>query len=481
MSNSNRPTPQRQTRNRLNKSSPALSKSALTSTNNDPSPQKLNNTHVPSLNSNSKNLKSNPNSPTKISASPPPLPFDKFNQALKNFKGKLKSVRTQDIALTSQQSITIARIKVPAPNGASAHLIKRYDTNAISASSFFKTAFPTATQDEIDLQIDYLNSTYDTQTAGGHHLGPDYKLTGTWVPIQNALELARSYELERFAIPLINFPNPKTNQTDLSTSIDQSILNESINLDLKTKPNLSPDRTVSPTDSTTNQSSNIRSSKRSKFAPPSFGNTSPSRFSLNNLPLPSEIKDQNEIVQVQTSAQESNQSLITSSTNQVDTSIQQHSFETTIDEAQINPPDHAQSENPSQEMTTRLMATDEEAAAAKQDALKLVSDLRDSGLAPNSPSSLQTSKKRGSDAVEEETDVIEPKVIKEESRLGRKLLSKLWRHPKATKTSIQSSKLRMSSRRIIPLVDKSLVTKRNIAVAGIVVAGAAASLVPYFF
>ncbi|KAI7938439.1 hypothetical protein MJO28_015359 [Puccinia striiformis f. sp. tritici] len=73
------------------------------------------------------------------SNNPPNLPLEKFNSTLLNYQGKMKTLRTQDIRLGASSIIQIARIKIPAPDKVSTHLIRRFDTDAISASSFFKS------------------------------------------------------------------------------------------------------------------------------------------------------------------------------------------------------------------------------------------------------------------------------------------------------------------------------------------------------
>lgn len=110
----------------------------------------------------------------------PALPLDKKNPLLANYRGKFRSVKTQNIPLQNHWSITIARVKIPTSTSAAAHLIKRYDTNAISATSFFDAAFPDATTEEQSAHMAYLDTVYDTASAGGQHIGPECKLTGTW-------------------------------------------------------------------------------------------------------------------------------------------------------------------------------------------------------------------------------------------------------------------------------------------------------------
>ena len=64
------------------------------------------------------------------------------------------------------------------------HIIKRFETNAVSASSLFRAAFPTATEDEEAVEMRWIvvgsRGQYgDTAAAGMEHV-ESKKLSGTW-------------------------------------------------------------------------------------------------------------------------------------------------------------------------------------------------------------------------------------------------------------------------------------------------------------
>lgn len=64
------------------------------------------------------------------------------------------------------------------------HIIKRFDTDAVSASSLFRAAFPTATAEEEATEMRWIavgaRGIYgDTVAAGLEHL-ESRKLSGTW-------------------------------------------------------------------------------------------------------------------------------------------------------------------------------------------------------------------------------------------------------------------------------------------------------------
>ncbi|PWY97507.1 hypothetical protein BCV70DRAFT_202772 [Testicularia cyperi] len=147
-------------------------------------------------------------------------------------------------------NIIIGRIKLPTVGGQDhAFLLKRFDTNAMAASSMFRLAFPysdgTAEADEMQ----YLDATYDTNRANGGYVVEEVKvpetpkkrgrprknpetpkkdetdtesaagekqirvlptgstgvrLQGTWIPAEDAATVAEDYGIAKFALPLIH-------------------------------------------------------------------------------------------------------------------------------------------------------------------------------------------------------------------------------------------------------------------------------------
>ena len=70
------------------------------------------------------------------------------------------------------------------PSALSSHIIKRFDTNAVSASSLFRAAFPTATDEEETKEMHWVATDSkgrygDTVVAGNEH-DETKKLSGTW-------------------------------------------------------------------------------------------------------------------------------------------------------------------------------------------------------------------------------------------------------------------------------------------------------------
>ncbi|CAO1635385.1 unnamed protein product [Sympodiomycopsis kandeliae] len=135
------------------------------------------------------------------------------------------------------KDIVIGRVKLDTVNGANhGFLLKRFDTNAIAASSMFRLAFPYADGEAERIEMAYLDRKFDTDRANGGTIAkpatpkrgrpkknptkedeedaavpaqilPDgstgIRLQGTWLPCENALEIAEEYGLSLYAEPLI--------------------------------------------------------------------------------------------------------------------------------------------------------------------------------------------------------------------------------------------------------------------------------------
>ncbi|KAI7938441.1 hypothetical protein MJO28_015361 [Puccinia striiformis f. sp. tritici] len=447
------------------------------------------------------------------SNNPPNLPLEKFNSTLLNHQGKMKTLRTQDIRLGASSIIQIARIKIPAPDKVSTHLIRRFDTDAISASSFFKSAFPNATEEEESTQMNYLNQIYDTRAAGAVDLGAEHKLTGVWVPIEHASELAEEYGLTRFVAPLIAYPNPNVNNPSSSpllgtTNKKNNHENEGISNNQQT-PKANGHQKTGPT-------SSIRSTKRSRAAAPlSFGNTSPSNFSLSSQVKPSSPSAESKISNDPHHESKANQRDTYSSRShkhspsKTSTTVESSSDQIEHDETSST---HESVQQSTQESTHQLIGSDEVAHRAKQEALKLVNQLKSDSNVQSAPTETSTSndrtitendkkkkspskneklnRKRSVEEVSPE-DEEEGSALDEESdqdttsksffpRLPWNRRSHQANHSKKTKRT--KSFVQLPTTNVDdPLLSPLNPNKRNLAIAGIVIAGAAASIAPYFF
>lgn len=465
-----RSTPQRMTR-RSTRSPPISSSNqfntfttALNRTSN--TPQKPTRTYESTKKQESQSIK-------------PALPIDKKNSLLD--RGRVRSVKTQLIPLENNWSITIARVKVPTTSGVSGHLIKRFDTNAISASSFFRAAFPDASVEDEQAHMSYFTEQYDTATAGGDHIGPECKLTGTWVPVAHAETIAEWYGLSKFAADLITFPDPNNGSDspmDPKTGLKRSESSQVTNSD-------PPQPTESTPASKMVGTPGARSIKRPRMAPPSFGNTSPSHFSLSAASVSATSNETPGIDQSAPTdeADPTEESMFIS--NDEGEEPEQKSLQVTVTETSMN---HGIDEGMTTTTTTSacVIGTDEQVELAKRDALNLVASLQESSATQNHSSHESTQKKRGLEQEEPSTTstACDPDAVPAPPPKG--LFSRFWsRKANAKKREEMAKSLNKPSRDIAPLpthiAPVTSATKRNLAVAGIVVAGAAASIAPYFF
>ncbi|KAJ1034806.1 hypothetical protein NDA13_001060 [Ustilago tritici] len=149
-------------------------------------------------------------------------------------------------------NIIIGRVKLPTVNGQDhAFLLKRFDTNAMAASSMFRLAFPFADGNAEAAEMQFLDAQYDTNRANGGYILEEVKapetpkkrgrprktaetpkkdagstdtepvsgekqirvlpegstgvrLQGTWIPAEDAMEVAEDYGIAKFALPLIH-------------------------------------------------------------------------------------------------------------------------------------------------------------------------------------------------------------------------------------------------------------------------------------
>ncbi|CAE6343346.1 unnamed protein product [Rhizoctonia solani] len=143
------------------------------------------------------------NSPTKFAprtAAPrPPLPSHAFNPLIASMdKTEPAPVKFQVITREGQD-IIVGRVKIPTPNGNHAFILRRFDTGAISLSTMFRAAFPTAGDDAEKVDSNWVKTNYDLTGANG---GGKLRLAGTWVPPALAVHLAPSYSLAQVIYPL---------------------------------------------------------------------------------------------------------------------------------------------------------------------------------------------------------------------------------------------------------------------------------------
>ena len=90
------------------------------------------------------------------------------------------------------------RIQLTPLRALSSHIIKRFDTNAVSASSLFRAAFPVATEEEEMTEMHWIaldsRGRYgNTKVAGAEH-DETRKLSGTWSVIHPSFRTRNDYD-----------------------------------------------------------------------------------------------------------------------------------------------------------------------------------------------------------------------------------------------------------------------------------------------
>ncbi|KAI1796845.1 hypothetical protein LXA43DRAFT_911025 [Ganoderma leucocontextum] len=137
----------------------------------------------------------------------PPLPLDHVNAHLRTIDAsKPPAVKFQEIVRDGQATV-VGRVKIPTPGG-HAFILRRLDTGAISVTTMFRAAFPTANEDAEKGETTWIKLSFDT--SGANKSGKA-RFAGTWVTPDVALYLADSYALDAVIPSLANaVPDPNT-------------------------------------------------------------------------------------------------------------------------------------------------------------------------------------------------------------------------------------------------------------------------------
>lgn len=130
------------------------------------------------------------------------------------------------------------------------HIIKRFDTDAVSASSLFRAAFPTATDAEETTEMRWIalgsRGQYGDTKLAGNEGDESKKLSGTWcvssssfiscstlarlanstsmrrIPSEHAVTLAKEYGIVRYAAELIEYVEPTSPQPEGAADEEQA-------------------------------------------------------------------------------------------------------------------------------------------------------------------------------------------------------------------------------------------------------------------
>ncbi|EIN09686.1 hypothetical protein PUNSTDRAFT_43989 [Punctularia strigosozonata HHB-11173 SS5] len=130
----------------------------------------------------------------------PPLPIHKANRTLLTLDhNNLPPVKFQKIK-RPEREVLVGRMKIPTPNS-HAFILRRYDTGAISITTMFRAAFPTASDEEEKAEMAWIKANYDTAGANGGGASainePRVRFAGTWASADVAMTIAGSYAIDR--------------------------------------------------------------------------------------------------------------------------------------------------------------------------------------------------------------------------------------------------------------------------------------------
>lgn len=102
------------------------------------------------------------------------------------------------------------------PNGGHAFILRRFDTGAISLTTMFRAAFPSASDDAEKAEANWIRANYELSGANGSGAAiprdpaaPKLRLAGTWVNPDIAMNIADVYALAHIVQPLASAnPDP---------------------------------------------------------------------------------------------------------------------------------------------------------------------------------------------------------------------------------------------------------------------------------
>ncbi|KLO09897.1 hypothetical protein SCHPADRAFT_943300 [Schizopora paradoxa] len=144
----------------------------------------------------------------------PPLPHTHVNPYLLSpiDNAKTPAVKYQVITREGQE-IVVGRVKIQTPGGGHAFVLRRFDTGAISLTTMFRAAFPSAHQDTENTENQWVKANFDNRDTNGSGKDPSarLRLAGTWVTAEVAQYLAAEYNLEHIIRPLAN-AQPESHQ-----------------------------------------------------------------------------------------------------------------------------------------------------------------------------------------------------------------------------------------------------------------------------
>ncbi|GJJ08557.1 hypothetical protein Clacol_002775 [Clathrus columnatus] len=211
----------------------------------------------------------------------PTLPTRHANPRFTEIHAKIPPVKFQEI-LREGQSIIVGRLKIATPtHPGHAFILRRYDTGAISLTTMFKAAFPTAPEEYEKAEAAWIRANYDISGANGSAGTdglPKLRLNGTWIKADLAKHIASAYGLEPILMSLIEAqPDPKTEyrkSVKSATSPEQtsvSVVTATVkDVDAEISSSTKRRRAMSPANTATDaslQSTRVSSRKKTQSPP----------------------------------------------------------------------------------------------------------------------------------------------------------------------------------------------------------------------
>jgi hypothetical protein len=142
----------------------------------------------------------------------PALPYKNANPHIKQIdNGTLPPVKYQ-ILNCQGKDILVGRMKILTPTQSGhAFILRRFDTGAISLTTMFRAAFPSASEQEEKRETAWVKDNYDlTGNNGSSKEHSIIRLAGTWVSPDVAVELGAAYSLGDI-IPAVAKATPDPN------------------------------------------------------------------------------------------------------------------------------------------------------------------------------------------------------------------------------------------------------------------------------
>ncbi|KAI0303836.1 hypothetical protein B0F90DRAFT_1709452 [Multifurca ochricompacta] len=202
----------------------------------------------------------------------PSLPLEHLNPHIKSIdSSNLPNVKFQEIIREGQSTI-VARMKVPTPTG-HAFILRRLDTGAISLTTMFRAAFPTASDESERLEANWVKANFDN--SAGNRTGKA-RFAGTWVAADIAINIADQYSLGNIILSLTDAkPDPNTEYRKSSRAQQQT----------PDKGSPAPKQlpTPSPSMSVPNPPKRRREASPAPTKPPSVAASSPTKSSLSPI------------------------------------------------------------------------------------------------------------------------------------------------------------------------------------------------------